>query len=261
MDGELARIRDLETKEAPFVIWDIAGWCDHGSAHKRFELGYILDGNVPNRFDLSQSISPQSRDFITAPNQADKVHCMCLVIPSTFSCYNGEDMCRVREMKKYATDRGIPMLIFLTKVDQRDAEVAADISKLKTSALVMKTMQELAQRTGIGGANDVFPIKTFSSEYEPDKAVGILTLRALQHALYAVVDSMEAAQMDLSQWQPTTLLGRSPLQLAQQDSPHLGEALATTTASKVPAQTEKDCDMESADWEAVLVNPLNAPHS
>ena len=92
-----------ETQEAPFVLWDSAGWSD--SDYQSGKLGYILDGNLPNRFDLSQAISPQTRDFIIAPDPADRVHCMCFVVP----CEAGSDaeyMRRLKEMKKYATDRG-----------------------------------------------------------------------------------------------------------------------------------------------------------
>ena len=97
----------------------------------------------------------------------------------------------------------------------------------------------MARNFGVGSTNNVLPIKTLSSEYEADKAVGILTLRALQHALYAVLDHMEVAQMDLNQWQPTTVLGSSPLQVSQKDRPHRAEAVATSTASTVCAQAEK----------------------
>lgn len=97
-----------ETKEAPFILWDSAGWSD--SDYQSGELGYILDGNLPNRFDLSQAITPQSRDFISAPDPADRVHCVCFVVP----CEAGSDadyMRRLKEMKKYAMDRGESTLL------------------------------------------------------------------------------------------------------------------------------------------------------
>lgn len=37
-------------------------------------------------------------------------------------------------------------------------------------------------------------MKSFYNEYEPDKAVGLLILRGLQHALYAAEDYLEDTQ-------------------------------------------------------------------
>ena len=45
--------------------------------------------------------------------------------------------------------------------------------------------QEVASLSGSGGTKDVFPMKSFSNEYEPTPDVGVLILRGLQHALFA----------------------------------------------------------------------------
>ncbi|KAK9815750.1 hypothetical protein WJX72_008904 [[Myrmecia] bisecta] len=49
---------------------------------------------------------------------------------------------------------------------------------------------------GVGGTKDVFPVKSFSHEYEPNYEVGILLFRALEHALYAASDYLEAIGTD-----------------------------------------------------------------
>ena len=51
--------------------------------------------------------------------------------------------------------------------------------------------QEVASLSGSGGAKDVFPMASFVDEYEPDRAIGIPIMRALQHALYAAEDYLE----------------------------------------------------------------------
>ena len=91
--------------------------------------------------------------------------------------------------------------------------------------------QDVARVTGISGTKDVFPMKSFSSEYEPDKGVGILILRALQHALYAAVDYLEGAQEGF-------INGRPPLPVPQQ-GPRSAHALATGTASTVCMQADE----------------------
>ena len=99
----------LETKEAPFVLWDTPGWSINDTAYARDKLGYILDGNLPNHFDLSgRVISRQDCYFNTEPGQADKVHCMCIVVPCGFSSYSSTYMDRIRDIKECAKDRGEP---------------------------------------------------------------------------------------------------------------------------------------------------------
>ena len=99
----------LETQEAPFILWDTPGWSDSDNDYARLKLGYILDGNVPNCFDLnSQRISPQHPSFIEKPEQADKVHCVCIVIPCNFSDDIEKYRHRVRDVKECAKDRGEP---------------------------------------------------------------------------------------------------------------------------------------------------------
>ena len=92
-----------DAKEAPFSLWDCAGWTDH--EYQSGEPGFILDGNLPDRFDLSQAISPQSRDFVTAPDLADRVHCVCFIVPCE-AASDQEYMKRLKQMKKFAMDRG-----------------------------------------------------------------------------------------------------------------------------------------------------------
>ncbi|BDA43870.1 probable interferon-induced protein 44 [Coccomyxa sp. Obi] len=229
---------NLDNQEVPFVLWDTPGWSNIN--YKCGELGYILDGNAPHRIDLSQPISPQSLDLITAPHQADRVHCVCFVVPCR-DCFDSDYVSRMREMKQFAVDRGIPILVFVTKVDEY-TQAAADITRVGKNQRVMSHMREVAETSGIGGTKDVFPIKNFTGEYKPDKAVGILILHALQHGLYAAVDYLDTIQDTLKHSSP-------PMPVSQQDTP------APSTAGIVWAQPEKECDQESADWEAVPLKP------
>ncbi|EIE25680.1 hypothetical protein COCSUDRAFT_60694 [Coccomyxa subellipsoidea C-169] len=169
------------------------------------ELGYILDGNVSHGFDLSQPIHPQSRDFFAYPALADRVHCVCFVVPSC-SASDQEYTTRLKQMKKFAMDRGIPTLVFLTKVDEYDPEInTRGVSSIFSSARIAAIMSEVASLSGSGGTKDVFPMKSFSNEYEPTPDVGVLIMRGLQHALFAAQD-----YLDDYQELPASAAGRTP---------------------------------------------------
>ena len=79
------------------------GWGE--SDYKKGELGYILDGNLPNKCKLDDNISLKTPGFKAEPSIADAVHCMLLVVP----CDAASDesyMARLREMRQFARDRG-----------------------------------------------------------------------------------------------------------------------------------------------------------
>lgn len=84
-------------------LWDSMGWGTDD--YKRGELGFILDGNLPNKCDLSGSISTRTEGFNSQPRLQDRVHCMILVVP----CHAATDdayMARLQEMRQFARDRG-----------------------------------------------------------------------------------------------------------------------------------------------------------
>ena len=79
------------------------GW--GASDYKKGELGFILDGNLPNKCKLDGNISLKTEGFNADPSIADAVHCVCFVVP----CDAASDesyMARLREMRQFARDRG-----------------------------------------------------------------------------------------------------------------------------------------------------------
>ena len=77
--------------------------------YKKGELEYILDGNLPDRCKLDQGISFKTPGFNQTPTAADKVHCVCFVVP----CGSASDesyMARLCEMRDVVRTRGTNML-------------------------------------------------------------------------------------------------------------------------------------------------------
>lgn len=71
---------DLDsTRKVNWQLWDSMGW--GASNYKKGELGYILDGHLPDKCKLDDPISLRTPGFKAEPSIADAVHCMCLVVP------------------------------------------------------------------------------------------------------------------------------------------------------------------------------------
>lgn len=90
--------------QVKWQLWDSMGW--GVSDYKGGELGFMLDGNLPDRCKLDASVSMKTDGFKTSPRLQDAVHCMCLVVP----CESATDesyMSRLQEMRQFARDRGL----------------------------------------------------------------------------------------------------------------------------------------------------------
>ena len=94
-------------EQVKWQLWDSMGW--GVSDYKGGELGFTLDGNLPDKCKLDASVSMKTDGFKTSPSLQDAVHCMCLVVP----CESATDesyMSRLQEMRQFARDRGVAYL-------------------------------------------------------------------------------------------------------------------------------------------------------
>lgn len=90
-------------RKVKWQLWDSMGW--GASDYQKGELGFILDGHLPDKCKLDDPISLRTSGFKAKPGVEDAVHCMCLVVP----CDAASDesyMARLRDMRQFARDRG-----------------------------------------------------------------------------------------------------------------------------------------------------------
>lgn len=79
------------------------GW--GATDYRQGELGFILDGNLPNKCKLDESISLRTIGFKADPSIEDTVHCMLFVVPCD-AASDDSYMARLRHMRQFARDRG-----------------------------------------------------------------------------------------------------------------------------------------------------------
>ena len=91
-------------EKVKWQLWDSMGW--GASDYRAGELGFILDGNLPDRCKLDNNVSMKTRGFNNTPSLQDAVHCMCLVVPCD-SATDDSYMSRLREMQQFARERGV----------------------------------------------------------------------------------------------------------------------------------------------------------
>ncbi len=96
-------------KAVHWQLWDSMGWGTND--YKKGELGFILDGHLPNGCKLDDSISMKTAGFKHNPSSEDEVHCMCLVVPCD-AATDESYMERLREMRQFARERGKPSCLW-----------------------------------------------------------------------------------------------------------------------------------------------------
>jgi hypothetical protein len=69
------------------------------------ELGMMLDGHLPNRTDLSGSLSRKTPGYVAAPSLAQRMHCLLMCIPAP-SATDPSCTSRLQELKQFAAARG-----------------------------------------------------------------------------------------------------------------------------------------------------------
>ncbi|KAL3148736.1 Interferon-induced protein 44-like [Trebouxia sp. C0009 RCD-2024] len=154
-------------REVQWQLWDIMGW--NAKDYQGWQLGLVLDGRIPDRVELDDI-----DDWKFWRKASDDAY-----------------MARLRDMRQLARDRGIPTLVFLTKIDKCDPDVIGkDLKKTFLSGRLLSLIEELVESSGVGGRKDIMPIKNFSEGMTSTAEVRVLVCRALQQALFAAVDQL-----------------------------------------------------------------------
>ncbi|KAI9138880.1 hypothetical protein BKA69DRAFT_1127004 [Paraphysoderma sedebokerense] len=165
------------------VLWDTKGW--DKNSYEQGELNYILDGNIPDFFDLSRPITYSVPGFNQKPTILDRIHVMLLLIfASSISAEYFEKMSKFRDAARI---RNIPILALLTKIDKVNENIYTDVKNVYQSTAIRAMMEDVANRLGVS-ANCVLPVKNYYNELEPHIPVDCLALDVLIRVLFAAED-------------------------------------------------------------------------
>eukprot|EP00656_Telonema_subtile_P033172 TRINITY_DN3662_c0_g1_i2.p2 TRINITY_DN3662_c0_g1~~TRINITY_DN3662_c0_g1_i2.p2 ORF type:complete len:279 (-),score=37.63 TRINITY_DN3662_c0_g1_i2:114-950(-) len=160
------------------------------------EIGYLMDGNLPNRCDMDKPLTPNSQGFVCAPNIAQQVHCVVLCIPAS-EVADQEQTTRLCEFRDFARARGIPVVIAVTQIDAYDQECLGgdivdatedepeeilDARQVYRSERILGCMKQLSGSVGVP-ERDIFPMKNYSHEHSTSIPIDILGMRLIQAAL------------------------------------------------------------------------------
>ncbi|XP_034306896.2 interferon-induced protein 44 [Magallana gigas] len=203
---EKFRVRDPSTKKyLRFWICDTRG-VEEGLSIKSDDLGFILDGNLPNHYTFNpvEKASTKTPGFVKEPTVKDRIHVVVFVLDgSTLDVLSEGVVSKLKDIKNLVVDRGVPQLAFLTKMDKICETVNKDVSKMFTSSAVEDTVNKTADIIAIPRSH-VLPVKNYEKETQLKTDINILALTALRQALMFADDFLEN-QYELEQENSQTL--------------------------------------------------------
>ncbi|XP_060580065.1 interferon-induced protein 44-like [Ruditapes philippinarum] len=156
------------------------------------ELGYLIDGNVPNGYEFNPSvqISPETHGFVTTPTPSNKVHCVCFVVDGTSAAdLSAKMVVKIKTLQAKVRRKGLSQVVIVTKIDKVCFHVKEDASTVFRSASVKELIDSVATIFGIS-RNHVLPVKNYEKEINTKDTISILALRAMQQILRATDDYM-----------------------------------------------------------------------
>ncbi|CAK6984571.1 interferon-induced protein 44-like, partial [Scomber scombrus] len=175
----------------PIVFNDIMGLTvKHGVLVGDVKLA--LKGRVKDNymFNPKHKLSEGDQYYNTEVNPNDEVHVLVCVIPAdTASQIEDEVIRKVREIRRAASELGIPQLAIITKIDKACPEIDQDLKNTYKSVNLKEKMGKFSADVGIP-MNCIFPVKNYSEEINLNDDVDSLILSTLRHIIDFGEESM-----------------------------------------------------------------------
>ncbi|KAG8011547.1 Interferon-induced protein 44, partial [Nibea albiflora] len=142
-------------------------------------------------FNPVSKMSEQDQFYNNSPSNNDKVHVLVCVVPgSTVAHIKDEVVRKIREIRKEASDLGIPQLAVITKIDEVCPEIKEDVKNVYKSKLMKAKMEEFSAQVGIP-MNCIFPVKNYYEENNVNSDINSLILDSLRGIIHSGDDYFE----------------------------------------------------------------------
>uniref|UniRef100_A0A667XFA6 G domain-containing protein n=1 Tax=Myripristis murdjan TaxID=586833 RepID=A0A667XFA6_9TELE len=169
----------------PFVFNDTMGLeMQHGGVHPK-DIKLALEGHVTDgyMFNPASKLSGNSLYYNKEPTLHDKVHVLVCVVPATQIPIVPDDIVRkIKNIRRTASELGIPQLAVLTKIDLACPEIQEDLKNVYKSKYMKDKMEQFSQLVGIP-MNCIFPVKNYHEEIDMKDDVDSLILSVLRRII------------------------------------------------------------------------------
>ncbi|XP_067260520.1 interferon-induced protein 44-like [Chanodichthys erythropterus] len=177
----------------PFVFKDIMGLEPEALAGSQPEeiinavFGHVKDGY---KFNQGQALVNQDQHYISDPTLSDQAFCLVYVIDGNTVQFTDDKLIdKLKIIRHRISDRGIPQVVIMTKVDEACPLVKNDLGKIYTSKRIKEKMEMCSTTTGVPMTN-IFPVKNYHEEIDTEDNIDALILKALEQIVQIANDRL-----------------------------------------------------------------------
>uniref|UniRef100_A0A8C1IYH1 Interferon-induced protein 44-like n=1 Tax=Cyprinus carpio TaxID=7962 RepID=A0A8C1IYH1_CYPCA len=181
-------------KTLPFIFKDTMGLESPVSAGPQTEdiinavFGHVKDGY---KFNEGQALTYKDQHFNCDPNLSDQSFCLVYVIAADTVQYTDDCLLdKLKIIRQRISEKGIPQVIVMTKVDEVCPLVKKDLRKMFTSKKIKEKMELCSAKVGVPLTN-IFPVKNYHNEINTDDDIDVLLLKALEQIVQLANDRLE----------------------------------------------------------------------
>nr|XP_055042870.1 interferon-induced protein 44-like [Misgurnus anguillicaudatus] len=150
-------------------------------------FGHVKDGY---EFDERDSLPQDDQHYNSNPNLSDKAFCLVYVIAADTVTFTDDKLVdKFKIIRQKISDRGIPQVVVMTKVDEACPLVKNDLRKIYTSKKIKEKMEMCRDKIGVPMCN-IFPVKNYHEEIETDDDTDVLILKALEQIVCEANDHL-----------------------------------------------------------------------
>ncbi|XP_067260453.1 interferon-induced protein 44-like [Chanodichthys erythropterus] len=177
----------------PFVFKDIMGLEPEALAGSQTDdiinavFGHVKDGY---KFNQGQVLANQDQHYIDHPTISDQAFCLVYVIDANTVQFTDDKLIdKLKIIRHRISDRGIPQVVIMTKVNEACPLVKNDLRKIYTSKKIKEKMEMCSTKTGVPMTN-IFPVKNYHEEIDTEDDADVLLLKALEQIVQIANDRL-----------------------------------------------------------------------
>lgn len=176
-------------QELRFQLCDMPGLEKNAGPYAE-DISQVLDGCVENGYTFKPgeriSSAPEENDA-EPPQLNDQIHSVCFVIDGT--TVNDTDWKDTKEILEVIRQKGVPLMILLTKMDEIIPGLGPDMSLIFKSSVVEQLVHQVAKMFDVQHYQ-ILPTKNYEKETDVLEAVHALTLFNVKQMLITTKDFM-----------------------------------------------------------------------
>ncbi|XP_016116217.1 interferon-induced protein 44-like, partial [Sinocyclocheilus grahami] len=127
-----------------------------------------------------KSLTSDDEHYNQNPSLSDQAFCLVYIIDASTIQLTADDKIITEKLKKIRqtiSDKGIPQVIVMSKVDEACPLVKNDLKMLYRSKIIKERMELCSAKVGVP-VSHIFPVKNYHNEIDTNDDVDVLILKA-----------------------------------------------------------------------------------